>query len=103
MFLGNAGPPMPRCVTIWPSLRIGMVRVGLAGLVARNNIIDQTSISYIDNGHTDPKFLRIQQRGVCGCIAAFVSWHEQVARGTLALVSCLLPHAMVPNPDVIKK
>jgi len=56
---------MPRCVILWPSLRIGAVRLGLAGLVVRSNLTDQILyISYIDNKHTDPKFLRIQQWGV---------------------------------------
>ena len=54
LFLGNPGPPMPRCVILWPSLRIGTVRMGLAGLVVRSNLVDQILyISYIDNEHTD--------------------------------------------------
>ena len=80
LFLGNVGPPMPHCVILWPSLRIGTVRLGLAGLDVRSNLTNQILyISYIDNEHTDPKFLKIQQWGVqiharpglCRCYTLF--------------------------------
>jgi len=66
LFLGNVGPPMPRCVILWPSLRIGTVRLGLADWLYEAISPTRYCIFHtlIHNEQIDPKFLRIQRWGV---------------------------------------